>query len=108
MRPLSAVGLVGLLGALAGCGSDSGLPTGGSSGYPPTQEQLNAHASQFKENAQPNRPDPGEKLPLKFLDRDGNEVDLASYRGKKHVVLVIVKGFGAPTGCRSAPGVWRR
>lgn len=95
MRPSSVTGLAATLVLLAGCNSS---PTTADT-RSPEQKRLDEVASQFTtektENKKPN------ELPLKFVDMSGNAVDLLSYRGKKNVVLVIVKGLpqkNNPTG----------
>jgi peroxiredoxin len=100
MRLLTVGLLFSALAVLAGCNSETGLPNPPPGQHPVfTQEQLDAHAAKFKDDPKSNRTDTAEKLPLKFVDVNGAEVDLASYRGKSHVVLVIVKGFtNAPAG----------
>jgi peroxiredoxin len=93
MRPLCVIGLLAGLAALAGCGSSSTT----SGGPPPDAHKQNAN--NFHEKPA-NKNVSGEKIPSEFFDKDGNKVDLATYRGKQHVVLVVVKGFpdyaGAP------------
>lgn len=90
MRPLRVIGLFAALLALVGCSSSS--PT--TKPHPQwTQEQLTASAGRFHPTAESNAPAPAEKMPLKFQNTKGEEVDLADFRGKKNVVLVVVKGF---------------
>jgi peroxiredoxin len=48
----------------------------------------------FKDQVKPNRePKSSELGDLSFLDAAGNKVDLASYRGKSNLVLVVTRGF---------------
>jgi len=48
----------------------------------------------FKDDAKSNREPKAKELgELSFVDSEGNKVDLASYRGKSNLVLVITRGF---------------
>jgi peroxiredoxin len=48
----------------------------------------------FKDEVKPNSEQKSSELgDLSFLDSAGNKVDLASYRGKSNLVLVITRGF---------------
>ncbi|MFO0821994.1 MAG: redoxin domain-containing protein [Gemmataceae bacterium] len=47
--------------------------------------------------------EPG-KMPLVFIDMDGKPVDLASYKGKSNVVLVMTKGMPQSPGGVFCPG----
>jgi peroxiredoxin len=44
------------------------------------------------------------KIPLTFVDLDGKKVDLADYRGKSNVVLVVTKGMPQFPGGVFCPG----
>jgi peroxiredoxin len=55
-------------------------------------------ASQFKDNAPANRQVGRDQVPLRFVDCHGNPVDLASYRGKSNVVLVVGRGIPQSQG----------
>jgi len=46
---------------------------------------------QFKDDARTNSQVPALALDLSFTDANGKTVDLKSYRGKKHVVLVFLR-----------------
>ena len=96
MRLSSLAALFGSLVLAAGCDSPP-LP----SGVPLTLEQ---HASKFHADPQPNRTVSGDQIPLTFIDSAGNAVDLASFRGKANVVLVVVKGLPPQYGGRFCPG----
>jgi peroxiredoxin len=99
MRIFPIVPLAFLLMTGAGCGSSpSTAPPA------PKQAELTETASKFKDTAKPDRPIASEKMPLKFLDTNGAEVDLASFRGKSHVVLVVVMGFPKDWGNRFCIG----
>jgi len=98
MRTLSVAGFFGLMVAVAGCGS-SELPTGKVS-----TPELKAVASRFHDDPQPNRRVASDQVPLKFTDPNGNSVDLASFRGKSNVVLVVVKGMPKFPGGIFCPG----
>ena len=99
MRPLSLLALVATALALSGCGSSPTTPA--TAAGPWTQEQLNEHASNFEMKKGENKK-PGE-LPLSFVDVSGKPVDLATYRGKKNVVLVVVKGMPKDPGGAFCP-----
>ena len=102
MRPLRTFGLLVVLVALAGCGSST---TPGPNPFPPpTPEQLRAAANRFQANPQSNTKVPGDRVPLKFVDMDGREVDLVSFREKSNVVLVVVKGLPKFPGGAYCPG----
>jgi peroxiredoxin len=92
MRLSFIAGLFGLLVLTAGCSSPPATPARVYDGTP-TQEELNAKAKQFQDNPQPKGTVPGGQVPLKFINTEGKEVDLASYRGTSNVVLVVVKGL---------------
>lgn len=80
----------------AGCGSSATTPKAPNPyDVGATQEQLRDIAGQLKMEGPP-RNDVRE-VPLTFIDKDGKPVDLASYRGKKNVVLVVVKGLPQKT-----------
>ena len=101
MRRLSSVGLLFLLVGAAGCGSSSDLPNPPKYSYgSPDLKQIE---SQFHEQPA-NREVSGEKMPLKFVDLDGKNVDLTSFRGKSNVVLVVVKGMPKYPGGLFCPG----
>jgi len=51
----------------------------------------------FKNDVQTNTQVDSDTLDLTFTDREGNPVELKSYRGKKQVVLVITRGMIAPS-----------
>jgi len=53
---------------------------------------------QFSDDVSTNVEDTG-NLDLTFTGRDGKPVDLASYRGKKNVVLVVTRGFSGGEFC---------
>jgi peroxiredoxin len=98
MRRFPIVGLCVGLGALVGCGAppELGAPSGG-----PDLQQV---ASRFHADPQPNRNTTGDQVPLKFMDTAGQEVDLASFRGRSNVVLVVVKGLPKFPGGKFCPG----
>ncbi len=51
----------------------------------------------FKNDVQTNVQVDADTLDLTFTDRDGNPVELKSYRGKKNIVLVVTRGMIAPS-----------
>jgi peroxiredoxin len=101
MRNLFAACLLGLIVLTLGC--DSSLPT-----QRPTIDYANPDlpvlAAKFHADPQPNRTVSGNQMPLKFLDVAGKEVDLASFRGKSNIVLVVVKGLPKFPGGKFCPG----
>jgi peroxiredoxin len=101
MRPLCVIGLLAALASLAGCGSSS--TSGQKSGRPWSQDQLNNVAGQFHNNPA-NKTVSGDQIPLKFVDMNGKDVDLASFRNQKNVVLVVVKGMPKEPGGIFCPG----
>jgi len=54
-------------------------------------------AADFKDDAPANATTPSE-MPLSFVDSDGNPVDLTQYRGKKKVVLIVLRGMPQSPG----------
>jgi peroxiredoxin len=50
-------------------------------------------AGSFNDDAQANTRVASGALALTFIDTKGETIDLASYRGKKHVVLIVMRGF---------------
>ena len=100
MRNLSAAGLFGLVALSIGCGSDP--PPRPAVGY--GDPDLKAVAAQFHADPKSNRKVSGDQIPLKFIDTEGKEVDLASFRGKSNVVLVVVKGMPKYPGGKFCPG----
>src|SRR5688572_29965542 len=86
MRPLCVIGLLAGLAALAGCGSSP--TTSGDTQF----ENLKRNANHFHDKPA-NKSASGDEIPSEFVDMDGKKVDLATYRGQKNVVLVVVKGF---------------
>jgi peroxiredoxin len=100
MRIFPIVPLAFLLMTGAGCGSSPST----AAGPPGGQAELTTTANKFRDDAKSNRPLASEKMPLKFLDMNGAEVALASFRGKSHVVLVVVMGFPKDWGNRFCIG----
>lgn len=96
MRVVSAAVLCASLAALVGCGSSEPAA-------PAQQARLNAVAAAFHDK-DPNRTVAPDQIPLKFLDMDGNAVDLGSFRGKSNVLLVVVKGLPKFPGGLFCPG----
>jgi peroxiredoxin len=50
-------------------------------------------ADEFKDNAQTNADVTADALELTFVDSTGRPLDLKQYRGQKHVVLVVTRGY---------------
>lgn len=104
MRLLSIIGLLAVFVALAGCGSSPNTRTPGNPYPPPSAEQLKETANRFQQNPKSDSKAAGAQVPLKFLDKDGKEVDLVSFRDKSNVVLVVVKGVPPGFGGAFCPG----
>ncbi len=102
MRALCVIALFAAGAALVGCGSSSTTAPGRNPLGPYSQKDLDSVADRFamKEG---DRTAPGE-VPLKFIDLNGKEVNLADYRDKKNVVLVVVKGMPRTPGGAFCPG----
>jgi peroxiredoxin len=94
MRPLVALALLTALAVLTGCGS-SATPTGEREWSPPrkTEDEVKRGHLSFQDNPKQNPEVLKGPLPTKYLNAEGKEVDLESFRGKSNVVLVIVKGM---------------
>lgn len=59
--------------------------------------------TEFKDNA-PANADVGQlELPLTFVDAEGQSVDLAKYRGKQKVVLIVLRGMPQKPGGAFCP-----
>jgi peroxiredoxin len=58
----------------------------------------------FKDDVQTNTQADSDTLDLTFTDRDGNPVELKSYRGKKNVVLVMTRGMIGYSFCAYCSG----
>ena len=71
-------------------------------GYGPPD--MPAVAARFHEDPPANRSVTSDKVPLTFVDLDGKKVDLADYRGKANVVLVVTKGMPQSPGGVFCPG----
>jgi peroxiredoxin len=95
MRNAAASALCAVFVALAGCGASSDAPS--------EQARLDYVASMFH-NKDANRAVAPGQIPLEFLDMDGKPVDLASFRGKSNVLLVVVKGLPKFPGGQFCPG----
>ena len=76
--------LAGTILALAGCSPD-----------PKPYPKYDA-AADFKDDAPANATVAG-GFPSVFVDKDGKTIDLKSFRGKKSVVVVVLRGVVEPT-----------
>jgi peroxiredoxin len=88
---------------LAGCSQSSSTKPKYSYDYG-TPVDLPAVAAQFHADPAANRAVTADKSQLTFLDLDGKKVDLASFRGKSNVVLVVTKGMPQYPGGVFCPG----
>lgn len=80
----------------AGCGpTKPAVPEfDASAGYGPIE---------FKDDAPANAAVEPDGFPTRFVDADGNPVDLGRYRGQKKVVLVVLRGLARSEGGRACP-----
>jgi peroxiredoxin len=99
MPPISRVARIFLPAVLlaAGCTSDPPPVPKYSAGYRYSDGGIEL-ANQFKDDAPANRQVRRDQVPLQFVDCHGNPVDLASYRGKSNVVLVVGRGIPQSQG----------
>lgn len=93
--------------ALAGCGPEEFKPKPYGKvdyGYGPVD--LVAKAKEFHDDppAAKTRTVAADKMPLTFIDLDGKQVDLAAFKGKSNVVLVMTKGMPLAYGGVFCPG----
>ncbi len=89
-RILAWLCVAGLLLPLNGCGRDS-APVG--SGFYDPYGGQDYRQIQFKDNVRSNSSLDGGIAPLSFTDINGEPYDLQDFVGKKHVVLVVTRGF---------------
>ncbi|MGL6096787.1 MAG: peroxiredoxin family protein [Fimbriiglobus sp.] len=96
-RRLSPVALVL---ALTGCGSD--VPE---DKFPPYAYKVSPEAAArvFKDDAKANATPADGQLPQRLVDSTGSEVDLTAYRGKKNLVLTVVRGIPSAQGGAPCP-----
>src|SRR5262245_18592800 len=95
-RLCGAFPLAVLLG-LTGCGQSESRLSAAPPKYsygPPSYDP----ARDFKDDAPTNKQLAPQDVPLTFLDHEGKPVDLAEYRGKSNVVLVVVRGMPQKPG----------
>lgn len=76
---------------LAGCGKESAPPAGNTQFTGSYFEDY--RKIQFKDDVQSNVAADGSIGDLTFTDINGNEASLKDYLGKKHVVLIVTRGF---------------
>ena len=86
---------------LASCSQSSSKPK---YTYNYGTNDLASVAAQFHADPAANREAPPGTTQLTFLDLDGKKVDLASYRTKSNVVLVVTKGMPQYPGGVFCPG----
>jgi peroxiredoxin len=102
---LCLFGMVAVVAAGCGKSDEGGYGKGqGKYSYNYGPPDMPAVAAQFHDDAPANRNVSPDKVPLTFLDLDGKKVDLASYRGKSNVVLVVTKGMPQSPGGVFCPG----
>jgi peroxiredoxin len=91
LRRAAVAGLLTLAALSCGRnGTDLAKPP---AGYPSYAYGPGYGPATFKDDAESNARVAGGSLDLAFVDAGGKAVALKSYRGKKHVVLVITRGF---------------
>ncbi len=77
-----------LMALAQGCGGGSSSSPGGYGygyNYGPVGE--------FKDDAPPNRQQSAADFPMTFVDHEGKPVDVGQYKGRKNVVLVVLRGI---------------
>ncbi len=82
---------------LAGCGKEPAPPAGNTQFTGSYFEDY--RKIQFKDDVQSNVVADGSIGDLTFTDINGNEASLNDYLGKKHVVLIVTRGFFNGTIC---------
>jgi peroxiredoxin len=103
MRTLTLISLIGVLGALAGCNSASDTPLVQSRDEKQTEEHLKEGPSARTAGALPSKI-PDKEISGQFIDSQGHQVDLASFRGKSNVVLVVLDKIPYSLGRVFYPG----
>ena len=83
--------LIWAVSLLAGCGTEPAPPSGNSQFTGSYFEDY--RKIQFKDNVQSNVAADGSIGDLTFTDINGNEASLKDYLGKKHVVVIVTRGF---------------
>lgn len=86
-----SVNVVFLVSLLAGCGKEPAPPAGNSQFTGSYFEDY--RKIQFKDDVRSNVAADGSIGDLIFTDINGNEASLKDYLGKKHVVLIVTRGF---------------
>ncbi|MFM9963551.1 MAG: peroxiredoxin family protein [Planctomycetaceae bacterium] len=81
-----------MVSLLAGCGKETEPPPPDTSGMAGSYFE-DYRAIKFKDEVQSNVAADGSIGDLAFTDIQGNQVSLKDYLGKKHVVLVVTRGF---------------
>lgn len=91
---------------LAGCGPEEFKPKKVDYNINYNQMDWAEFAKQFLDNppAEKTRKVEDGKMPLVFVDINGKTVDLASFKGKSNVVLVVTKGMPQAPGGVFCPG----
>src|SRR5688572_28997968 len=69
------------------------LGCGGGSSSSPVNSYNYDTVGQFIDNAPANKNESAKDLPLTFVDHEGKPVDVGQYKGKKNVVLVVLRGI---------------
>jgi peroxiredoxin len=93
-HPSRACTLAALVLAVAGCAEPE----------PPSFDAGDVYGvARFKDHAPANVDLSRTDFPTSFVDSDGKEVDLAQYRGKRMVVLVVLRGVPRSLGGSLCP-----
>lgn len=106
-HPASRLSAMLLLAFALGCGSEKkSTYKFNPSDYYSTTPDLDALTKSFYDDppAEKVRKVDADKMPLTFVDLDGKKVDLAQFRGKSNVVLVVTKGMPQFPGGVFCPG----
>ena len=91
----SSLGMIGILAFVAVASCDRGERPRPASIVPTKDPYANPYPplSLFKDDAKTNAQIAARELELTFVDSKGQPVDLRAYRGKKNVVLVVMRGY---------------
>lgn len=93
LRKVSLLWIYGVC-ALSGCGQKVQKPkTPSTYSYNYNYGQVDPSQIAFNDEAKANAKESAENLQLSFTDTKGQTVEIAQFKGKKHVVLVFTRGY---------------